>query len=404
MDAVWDVDVLIFGGGCAGLWLLDDLRRQGVRVLLLESNALGGLQTTGSQGILHGGVKYALSGLLSKSASAVSLMPGRWRDSFTGKVEPDLSATRLRSEFCYLWRSATWQSWAGMLGAQAMLQVKPVSLAAENRPAILVQCPGEVFRLDETVIDTASFVRALSERNRGLIWKYDFPDSLNIYNANAAVPEFELHEPGGARFLRLRPRQIVLTAGAGNEALRTLLNLPSTVAQRRPLHMVVARGALPQFCGHCVDGAKTRVTITSDVDSHGRTIWQIGGQVAEDGVALEPEALILHVQRELEAVLPGWKSAGLNWMTYRIDRAERSTSGGIRPDDVQLIREGNTITAWPTKLVLAPRLSERVREELQLESTRSSAEFLEQAREFLWPTPDVAKYPWELDCQWQVNP
>ena len=66
-----DTDVVIFGGGCAGLWLLDELRRRGLRVVLLESGRLGGGQTTGSQGILHGGVKYLLKGLFSASAGRV---------------------------------------------------------------------------------------------------------------------------------------------------------------------------------------------------------------------------------------------------------------------------------------------------------------------------------------------
>ena len=41
------------------------------------------------------------------------------------------------------------------------------------------------------------------------------------------------------------------------------------------------RGALPGLCGHAIEGAKTRVTITSDVDARGRTVWQLGGQVSE---------------------------------------------------------------------------------------------------------------------------
>ena len=55
------VDVLIFGGGAAGLWLLDELARRGDRVLLLEAVRPAG-QTIASQGIIHGGLKYTLQG------------------------------------------------------------------------------------------------------------------------------------------------------------------------------------------------------------------------------------------------------------------------------------------------------------------------------------------------------
>ncbi|HEY3967359.1 MAG TPA: FAD-dependent oxidoreductase, partial [Planctomycetaceae bacterium] len=53
-----ELDVLIFGGGAAGLWLLDQLARRGDCVLLLEAGRLGLGQTVGSQGIIHGGLKY----------------------------------------------------------------------------------------------------------------------------------------------------------------------------------------------------------------------------------------------------------------------------------------------------------------------------------------------------------
>ena len=54
------LDVLVFGGGAAGLWCLDRLRRAGYHAILLESKAIGSGQTIQSQGIIHGGGKYAL--------------------------------------------------------------------------------------------------------------------------------------------------------------------------------------------------------------------------------------------------------------------------------------------------------------------------------------------------------
>ena len=88
------LDALIFGGGAAGLWLLDRLSRDGYHVLLLEANSLGAGQTVASQGILHGDLKYAFSGLLSKSAKTIREMPSIWRDSLLGRATPNLSKTR----------------------------------------------------------------------------------------------------------------------------------------------------------------------------------------------------------------------------------------------------------------------------------------------------------------------
>ena len=81
------LDVVIFGGGGAGLWLLDELVRQGFSALLMEAHGLGSGQTVASQGIIHGGLKYTLSGLLTPSASAIRDMPGVWRACLAGERE-----------------------------------------------------------------------------------------------------------------------------------------------------------------------------------------------------------------------------------------------------------------------------------------------------------------------------
>ncbi len=95
--AAMQVDVLIFGGGAAGLWLLDELARRGDRVLLLEAARLGAGQTIASQGIIHGGLKYTLQGALTPSAVQIREMPGLWRDCLAGRRLPDLRNVRLRA-------------------------------------------------------------------------------------------------------------------------------------------------------------------------------------------------------------------------------------------------------------------------------------------------------------------
>src|SRR5690606_14944511 len=59
MSTPLHVDICILGGGIAGLWLNARLRQQGFSTLLIEPAALGGGQSTKSQGIIHGGTKYA---------------------------------------------------------------------------------------------------------------------------------------------------------------------------------------------------------------------------------------------------------------------------------------------------------------------------------------------------------
>jgi glycerol-3-phosphate dehydrogenase len=187
----------------------------------------------------------------------------------------------------------------------------------------------------------------------------------------SAGVEFDCECPGVVRGIRLRStaggdevvltaERVVFAAGRGNAELRTRVSLPSGM-QLRPLHVALARGpGLTAFHGHCIEGAKTRVTITSARDVNGRMVWHIGGNLSEDAVTIDRDALIRRAQEELAATLPAVDLVDTEWTTYRIDRAEGATSSGGRPDRFTLLQEGNVLTAWPTKLVLVPRLAAAV--------------------------------------------
>lgn len=393
------LDAVIFGGGAAGLWLLDRLSRDGHHVLLLEAHSLGAGQTVASQGIIHGGLKYTLSGLLTKSAKSVREMPQIWRAALLGQTTPNLSQTRLRSGCCYLWQTDTLASRAGMLGARVGLHVKPESIATEDRPAALEGVFGTVARLPEQVISPRSFVQDLAAQYRDRILQIDANEGVEFcLDSPGEVTSIALTSPADGTRLELHPRQVIFTAGAGNARLRRLAGLSSDVMQRRPLHMVLVRGQLPELNGHCLDGAKTRVTITSESDGDGRLVWQVGGQIAEDGVKLDPHSLTERAKSELSVVLPGVDLRQAEWSTYSVDRAEGANATGTRPETVQVLCAGNVTTGWPTKLVLAPALAHEI-------ASRASSPYLEMdfdtAPFAQWPRPDVAPLPWsESKRQW----
>lgn len=402
------MDVAIFGGGCAGLWLLDEVVRRGGRAVLLEADALGRGQTVGAQGIIHGGLKYTLSGLLTGSAAQIREMPLVWRECLAGQREPDLRGVRVRSQECFLWRTDSLRSRAGMIGARFGLRVAPQSLSVEERPAVLAGCPGTVARLDEPVLSTTSLLEVLAGRHWPRLLRVD-PAAVRFEtDGPGRVRTIHLTDPATGRMLSLAPRHVVFTAGAGNAALRQQVGLMADVMQRRPLHMVLVRGTLPRLNGHSVDGAKTRVTITADTDAAGRMVWQVGGQIAEDGVRDEPAALIARARAELQATIPGLDLTGTEWATYRIDRAEGRTPTGTRPETPQVLCDGNTLTAWPTKLALAPRLAEEIVTRLDLTGADSlappslspghTADDADLPAD--WPRPSVALPPWDGDTAW----
>ena len=98
------LDAVIFGGGAAGLWLLDRLSRDGHHVVLLEMRALGAGQTIGSQAILHVGRTSSERGLANRVVKPLRELRHLWRDALLGRIAPNLTRTRLRSECCYLWQ------------------------------------------------------------------------------------------------------------------------------------------------------------------------------------------------------------------------------------------------------------------------------------------------------------
>jgi glycerol-3-phosphate dehydrogenase len=377
-----EVDVVIFGGGVAGFWLLDLATERGWSTLLVESGALGAGQTVGAQGIIHGGLKYTLDGLLRPSATAIKDLPALWRASLEGQRRPDLSSTTIRSQFCHLWTSGSLKSQLGMIGARVGLEVKPVKVPANERPAALAECPGTVLRLDEQVIEPSTMLAAMAK-----------PHARRLIAGRA---ELECATPGQVSRvhvagLEIAPRNVVFTAGQGNAALREAAGLPAGM-QRRPLHMAMLRGPLPELNGHCVDGAQTRVTITTTSDSEGRRVWQLGGQISEDGVKLERAALIAKAASELRAVIPGIDLASVEGSSYRVDRAEQQMPDGKRPPECFAERSGNVITGWPTKMVLAPQLAGQI---VALLDPPSGG-----AAEIEAPRPSVAQPPWALESEW----
>ena len=391
-----NADLIIFGGGIAGLWTLSEATRLGYRSILLEAFTLGSGQTIASQGIIHGGLKYTLQGMMTGSARRIREMPLIWRKSLGGEQSPDLSQTKVRSPHCYLWRTESLSSRLGMFGAKMGLQVVPQNLAPEDAPEVLTNCPGSIGVMEEQVVSPYSLITNFADTFRNQIFKYD-PEQLKFQlDSSGNITAVQIQTTTGEPLV-IKTTAVLLTAGRGNERLRTQARPQadsnnSPCMQTRPLHMALVRGDVPAFSGHCVDGAKTRVTITSDTDSQGRTVWQLGGQVAEVGVKMTRPELISHAASELAACMPGIDLAGLEWNTYAVDRAEGVTKSGLRPETPQILRDGNLLTAWPTKLALAPRLAEEVCQNLSQLNIPATLEDVSWTEEFSsLPTPQVAQ-------------
>ncbi len=112
---------------------------------------------------------------------------------------------------------------------------------------------------------------------------------------------------------------------------------------------------------------------------------------------MDTATLLRHGVEEIRATLPGVDLGGVEWSSYRIDRAE-AVASGKRPDDVSVAGEGNVIVGWPTKLALVPRLAERIVSKLVCPHT--GAETSPGAVFEEWPRPEIAQPPWECQTAW----
>ncbi|PQO30664.1 FAD-dependent oxidoreductase [Blastopirellula marina] len=391
------VNALIIGGGATGLWLLDRLRREGRSALLVESKSLGTGQTIAAQGILHSGLKYSLQGLLTASAREAREMPAIWRKCLEGGSLPNLAQTQVRSQSFYLWGTNSASSKLGMWGARLGLQVTPQAVSPHNAPALLKGCSGSIFSVAEQVISCESLLADLATTNQHHIVQVAEDQGTEIrLGSDGSVQSVVLNSPEGQQ-VEVIADWNVFAAGKGNAGLREAAGLDPRKQQSRPLHMVMVRGGLSEFYGHCVDGATTRVSITSAKRSDGETVWQVGGKIAEDGISMDREGLISRAQAELLDTMPGISLDNALWSTYRVDRAEGVTMTGGRPDSFRMEKEGNTLTAWPTKLVLVPQLIQSLTSTV-CSTAACGSEELEKLNS--WPRPQVATAPWDQQQRW----
>ena len=356
MSASIETDVLIVGGGVAGLWLNARLRRLGYATVLVERESLGGGQSGKSQGIIHGGAKYALHGALTGSSEAIADMPRRWREALEGTGELDLRGVRVLSAAHYLWSPGTLAGNLTSFFASKAMRGRVDQVKGTDLPPAL-QDPrfkGRVYRLAELVLDVPSLVDRLAALAG---------DSL------LAGHEIEpLREGDGLAGLvvdgrPVRARRVVLGAGEGNQALLHALGLEQPAMQTRPLHMVLLRApTLKPLYAHCLGGGpKPRVTVTSHPTPDGDWVWYLGGDLAEaDGVARDEAAQVRQAQRELADLLPWLDLSGARWATLRVARAEPAQSGLVRPDNAFLHEQGALMVGWPTKLALSPDFADRV--------------------------------------------
>ncbi|MDX1490917.1 MAG: FAD-dependent oxidoreductase [Pseudohongiellaceae bacterium] len=355
-------DFLIFGGGIAGLWMLNRLRRSGYDAILLEKSSLGSAQTLASQGIIHGGLKYALNGVLSPASSAISGMPERWRQCLKGEDDMDLRQCKVLSQEYFMWSSGGYRSrLKTFLGSKA-LRGRIDALSTSQYPPFFQgqKLNGSLYKLSDFVVDTPSLIRVLAQAQRDRIFQASPEQWSAKFSENGAVQAILLNE--GESKVEIQAQRYVLSAGEGNAQLLAALGRKEPEMQTRPLHMVALKLDHPHPAYlHCIGdsfGMTPRLTITSHPSPDGKWVWYIGGEIAESGVERSQQQQIDECAAQLSSTFDWVDFSKASWFSFPINRAEPRVANLQRPDTAYLHASDNLIVSWPTKLTLTPNLGD----------------------------------------------
>lgn len=366
--------IAIVGGGIAGLWLLNRLRLAGYDAVLFEKNALGSGQTLASQGIIHGGLKYALNGVLNPASSAIANMPERWRKCLDATGEVDLRNTTVLSPHYYMWSSGSVRSrLKTFLGSKA-LHGRIDALPTDQYPEFLrnirserTSTKGTLYKLNDFVIDTPSLIRNLAHNNIEHIFKCHDVRLQQENNMQTLIVD----DSYGSS-VSVNADKIILCAGEGNESLLESQRglSPGTQMQRRPLHMVAIKTDYPHPAYmHCIGnsfGMTPRLTITahpcekSEGSNAQQWVWYLGGEIAETGINRDTETQLAFAFKELASLLPWLDFTRAQGYTFLINRAEPRIHNLQRPDNAYVEQCNNVLVCWPTKLSLCPNLGDQV--------------------------------------------
>lgn len=348
----YEVDVLIFGGGVAGLWTLNKLSDEGYSCLLIERNKLGEGQTIASQGIIHGGAKYALPSVFRiDSSKEIREMPNIWRKHLRGELSPDLRGVEVTSENFYLWTSdnsfISWVKGIGFgLASRMVLTTMPERVYGRDVPEFLRETNSRVYRVSEPVLNMQSLLKTLGEKYSDRIL-YSSDDPKVGFDKRGLVESVNLEN------MIIRSETVILAAGKGNEALARSMGIGREIMQKRPLRQLIVRGDLPDIYAHNINGWRANASITTH-RQEGKTYWNVGGDIAEKGASLDDSV------SRLKELLPKVDLGHAKFSIYEVDRAEPINSGN-RPGGVGIYQERNVIVTWPTKLALAPVLAEEIK-------------------------------------------
>ena len=378
------LNTIIFGGGIAGLWTLNLLKARGyTNIALLETNTLGHKQTGLSQGIIHGGIKYALANKITDSTTAIQDMPRIWNSYLNqnGEFKLELEQKQdnndyknlILNNFQYLYTPKSLASGFKKFLYQKMLTSSCDALDKEDYPDFLSskKFKNTLCKLNEIILNIPNLIQALHNNiledcfNYQDIIEYSLEEKSNTHNIKIKDKNNQI--------ISIEAKNLILCAGENNKQILDKLKLENPPEmQIRPLHMVWVKDKnLPKLYMHCMQKTdKPLITISSHPNNNNNNTnnntWYLGGDIAETGCELSKDAQIKRAQDILSNLFPDlFRKLNLQdkskWGAIHINRAEGLQPNNKRPAGPIINQsENNIITIWPTKLTFAPMISDKI--------------------------------------------
>ena len=397
-----NLDLLVLGGGIAGLWTAEAARQAGYRVVLLESQALGAGQTLQSQGIIHAGLKYALLGQVNETAQLIAAVAKDWDAAMRGEGAVDLRGAKIAAPAQYmLVPGGLLSTIAGAIGHAALGEtIQNLKPDAWPKGLSTLGFKGNVIAMHEPGLEIHSVLHALVAQLSDVCYVYD-----------PAVAKISARADGGLESITvgdvaLCPQQVVAVAAHGNEWLAQQLNFKAA-AQHRPLKMVLLKGDLPHAYWHGVGGSfRPAFTISTHRTSAGKTfgsadktsgsageaVWYIGGAVAEN-VDQDDKTQFDDTATALQKYLPKLDLKNAAWASLPVTRVEGYDPRGWLPDRPSYQQHANVTLGWVNKLTLAPLMAREILEKL----APPSGSVVEKLP---LPPAQIANNPWD-NAIWQ---
>ena len=400
MNVTYSTDIVILGGGITGLWLLNRMQAEGHNPILFETKALGGEQTLASQGIIHGGLKYALKGALGKDSQNIADMPNRWRQCLNGNGEVDLTGVRLLDENYYMWSDGGLRSRLKSYLGSKSLRGRVDVVSQESYPTFFKgsSVKGTLYKLPDFVIDTKSLLQKLVSKNQERI--FSLANCTYEFHSEESIPRKRLKIVIQGKVVTIEADLFIFCAGEGNSELISKAKLNTVSSQTRPLHMVYLKNSnLPKVYVHCIGNnfkLNPLVTVTSHEAKNGQIVWYLGGAIAESGIDKSKSEQIKAAQKLMRKTFPWMNLSDAKWESFLINRSEADIKSGFRPDDAIIKDERNILVTWPTKLTLVPSLADKVLTHVaRLEKGLLAKTISLNKLRSLFNTPSLASSHWD---------